>query len=54
MIDDVNPEYIWWVTLQQEIFGFHMTSMTQEVMGQAAIYETTHKVWSELQNTYMS
>jgi hypothetical protein len=37
MIDDVNLDYIRWVALEQ-VLSFLMTSMTQEVMGQLAIY----------------
>lgn len=57
MIDHVNPMYIRWITLQQRVLGFHMSSMTQEVVGQVAIYEThetPHEVWSNLQKTYTS
>jgi hypothetical protein len=31
-----------------------MTSMTQEVMGQAAAYDTPQEVWSLLEQTYAS
>jgi hypothetical protein len=51
---DVNPKYIRWVVLQQQVLGFLTTSMTQEVMDQVAIYKTPHEVWSELQKTYVS
>lgn len=39
MIDDVNPKYIRWVALQQQILGFLMASMTQ-VMDQINIRNT--------------
>jgi hypothetical protein len=49
-----NPEYIRWTALQQQVLGFLMTSMTQEVMGQAAAYDTPQEVWSLLEQTYAS
>jgi hypothetical protein len=49
-----NPEYIRWTALQQQVFGFLMTSMTQEVMGQAATCDTPQEVWSLLEQTYAS
>jgi hypothetical protein len=49
-----NPEYIWWTALQQQVLGFLMTSMTQEVMGQAAACDTPREVWSLLEQTYAS
>jgi hypothetical protein len=44
-----NPEYIWWTALQQQVLGFLMTSMTQEVMGQAVTCDTPQEVWSLLE-----
>jgi hypothetical protein len=49
-----NPECIRWTTLQQQVLGFLMTSMTQEVMGQAAACDTLQEVWSLLEQTYAS
>jgi hypothetical protein len=40
--------------LQQQVLGFLMTSMTQEVMGQAVAYDTPQEVWSLLEQTYAS
>lgn len=33
MIDDVNPEYIQWVALQQQVLSLFMTFITQESHG---------------------
>jgi hypothetical protein len=49
-----NPEYIRWTALQQQVLGFLMTSMTQEVMGQAAVCDTPQEVWSLLEQTFAS
>ena len=49
-----NPEYIRWAALEQQVLGFLMTSMTQEVMAQVSICETPQEVWSQLQKTYAS
>jgi hypothetical protein len=49
-----NPEYIRWTALQQQVLGFLMTSMTQEVMGQAAACDTPQEVWSLLEQTHTS
>jgi hypothetical protein len=49
-----NPEYIRWTALQQQVLGFHMASMTQEVMGQAAACDTPQEVWSLLEQMYVS
>ena len=49
-----NPEYIRWTALQQQVLGFLMTSMTQEVMGQAVTCDTPQEVWSLLEQTYAS
>jgi hypothetical protein len=38
--------------LQQQVLGFLLTSITQEVMSKVAFYKTPHEVWSEVQKIY--
>jgi len=46
-----NPEYIRWIALEQQVLGFLMISMTQEVMGQVATCVTPKAMWSLLEET---
>jgi hypothetical protein len=48
--EDINPEFIRWTALEQQVLGFLMTTMTLEVM----CCTTPKDVWSLLEQTYVS
>jgi hypothetical protein len=52
--EEINPEFIRWTALEQQVLGFLMTTMTPEVMCQVASCTTPKDVWSLLEQTYAS
>jgi hypothetical protein len=47
--EEVNPEYIQWSTMEQQVLGFLMLSMTKDVMVQVAGCYTPREVWTQLE-----
>jgi hypothetical protein len=50
----VNPEYVQWNTLEQQVLGFLLTSMTKDCMAQVASCSTPKEVRTLLEQTYTS
>jgi hypothetical protein len=50
----VNPKYVQWSALEQQVLGFLLTSMTKDVMAQVASCSTPKEVWTLLEQTYTS
>jgi hypothetical protein len=50
----VNPEYVQWSALKQQVLGFLLTSMTKDVMAQVSSCSTPKEVWTLLEQTYAS
>jgi hypothetical protein len=50
----VNPEYVQWSALEQQVLGFLLTSMTKDVMAQVASCSIPKEVWTLLEQTYAS
>jgi hypothetical protein len=50
----VNPEYVQWSALEQQVLGFLLTSMTKDVMAQVTTCSTPKEVWALLDQTYAS
>jgi hypothetical protein len=49
-----NLEYIQWSAMEQQVLGFHLLSMTKDVMAQVASCSTPREVWTLLEQTYAS
>jgi hypothetical protein len=50
----VNPKYVQWSALEQQVLGFLLTSMTKDVMAQVASCSTPKEAWTLLEQTYAS
>jgi hypothetical protein len=50
----VNPEYVQWCAIEQQVLRFLLTSMTKAVMAQVASCPTLKEVWTLLEQTYSS
>jgi hypothetical protein len=51
---EVNPEYVQWSTIEQQVLIFLLMSMTRDVMVQVSGCETPREVWKLLEQTYAS
>lgn len=51
---EMNPAYEAWLVYDQQVLGILNASLSQEVLGQVAMFTTTAKVWAALQSMFMS
>jgi hypothetical protein len=50
----VNPEYVQWSTLEEQVLSFLLASMTKDIMAQVTSCSTPKEVWTLLEHTYAS
>jgi hypothetical protein len=51
---EVNPEFVQWSAIEQQVLRFLLMSMTRDIMAQVSSCETPREVWKLLEQTYAS